>query len=340
MRAQVLRLLKERACSSFISGEEMARTFSVSRTAIWKTINSLQSAGYRIESSPRLGYRLLEVPDLLYPEELWGEMQTGIIAAAPDFLHHYRRLESTSETLKAMAERRAPEGTVVIAEEQTRGRGRMGRTWASPHARGIWMSVLFRPSLEPSGTPLFTLFSAVAVVKSLKKLLPNLEAGIKWPNDILASSRKICGILTEMKAEADLLHYVVTGIGINVNTRREEFPPDLQDTATSVYLESGRTEFPRAVLAAKILEELDRAYRDFLDGGPAPVIAAWKEHELTLGKNIAIQNPGERCCGRAVDLDESGALIVEDEKGSRRLFRAGEVTLSREARAPRKKEKE
>lgn len=327
MRERVLNILKKKDGSSYVSGEEMARALSVSRTSIWKAVNSLQVAGYRIESSPRLGYRLVESPDLLYPEELAGSMQTQTVAPVKEYIVHYHSLASTNETLKKMAEEGAPEGTVVLAEEQTKGRGRLGRSWSSPPGRGIWMSVLFRPSIEPAGSSLFTLFIAVAVVKSIKELLPESKAGIKWPNDILSSSRKLCGILTELKAEADLLHFVVAGIGVNVNTRKDEFPPELQGTATSLYQESGGKEFSRAVLTAKILEEIDRFYLKFLSEGTKPIVEAWKKHDLTLGKEITVQTPRESFHGRAVDIDKNGGLLVEGGKGDRRIFWAGEVTL-------------
>jgi len=326
MREKILALLKEKS-PSFVSGAEMAGRLSVSRTAVWKNVNLLQADGYRIERSPRLGYRLQEVPDLLYPLEFAGDLETKIIAAERRLIHYHRQVDSTAEVIKKLAEKGAPEGTIVLAEEQTGGRGRMGRSWYSPFAGGIWLHILLRPPLTPAQTPLLTLLASVAVTKAIRRLLPHVEAGIKWPNDVLVRGRKVCGILTELKAEPDIIHYVITGIGINVNIDAGKFRTELKDTATSLYLENKNNRVSRQKLTAFVLEEMDTFYRQYLSAGSLPVIEEWKKYSITLGEEVTIKNVLDVFWGKAVDVDSSGALVVEGKNGLRRHFQAGEVTL-------------
>jgi BirA family biotin operon repressor/biotin-[acetyl-CoA-carboxylase] ligase len=329
MRTKIIKLLKDKR-PAYISGEEMAGMFAVSRTSIWKNIRALQADGYRIEGSPRRGYRLVGIPDLLLPAEIAGELQTEIIASSPEKIIHYRQLDSTNNALKKLAEKGAPEGTVVLAEEQSQGRGRLGRSWSSPFGKGIYLSILLKPPLAPQETQLLTLLAAVAVAKSILLNLPGLAVGIKWPNDLLIHNRKVCGILTELKAEADLLHYLVIGIGLNVNTRKEDFPADLQSSATSLFLENNKQlVLRRHKLAASLLREMDSSYLDYFKSGPGAVISEWKKYNVTLGKEVTIKTVKENYSGFAVDLDVNGALIVEDAKGHKKRFSSGEVSLEK-----------
>lgn len=326
MRWKILELLRVQS-PEHLSGEEMAHHFRVSRTAIWKNVQSLQSAGYRIEGSTRLGYRLLESPDLLYPAEIVPEPATEMIAASPKQIHHHQKVGSTNNILKQLAGEGAPEGTVVIAEEQTTGRGRLGRAWHTPRSKGIWISILFRPPLAPQEAPFFTLLAACAVARAIKTNLPALDPGIKWPNDLLLHGRKFCGILTEMKAEADLLHYIVTGIGINVNCKKEDFPEELQTNATSLYLANKKKNVSRQKLARDLLREIDLLYQNFLAAGSMPILTAWREHNITLGRTVEIKTLQGGYQGKALDIDADGALLVEDEHGTIRRFLAGEIAL-------------
>lgn len=305
----------------------MANLLAVSRTSVWKNIQSLQSDGYGIEGSPRLGYRLLNIPDFLYPAEITGSLKSKIIGSKPELIYHYHQVESTNTSLKNLADKDAPEGTIVVTEEQIGGKGRLGRSWSSPAGKGIWLSLLLRPPLSPQDTPLFTLLAATAVVKSIKKILPDLPVGIKWPNDLLINNRKVCGILTELKAEAEILHYLVIGIGINVNFREKDFLPELRKIATSLYLENGCKNVSRQKLTAVLLHELDNSYADFLSAGPRSIIGQWKKENITLGRNVVIKTVQGILEGKAVDLDEDGSLIVEEKSGIRKHFYAGEVTL-------------
>ncbi len=327
MRSRVLELLKKYQ-PDFVSGETIARELSVSRTAVWKAIHYWQDKDYLIESSPRLGYRLLQAPGWLYPVEMEGKLQSKLIGMPVEKMHHFLSLESTNETLKQLAEKGASEGTVVLAEEQTRGKGRLGRSWSSPRGKGIWLSVLLKPAVFPQEVPVFTLLAALAVSRAIRMNHPELKAGIKWPNDILVHEKKACGILTELKAETDRIHYLVAGIGLNADQEEEDFPPDLAPSATSIYLESGK-KADRLQLAADMINQLDHAYHQFCSQGARPIIKAWKEHSITLGRKVTISHPAGDYPGKAVDISADGALVVEKEDGTRKHFHAGEVTLRR-----------
>lgn len=328
MKEIILKLLKN-AAPSHLSGEEIAGKLKTSRTAVWKNIKSLQKSGYNVEGSPRLGYRLLETPDLLYAAEISEGLRTGIIAKRPGLIYHFMQVDSTNNRLKELAEEGAPEGTVVVAEEQTGGKGRLGRTWISPRSKGIWFSVLFKPSKPLEEISVFTLLTAVAVARSINNKFPGIDAGIKWPNDILIKGRKVCGILTELKAEADRLHYLITGIGLNFNSTDNDFPPELKGQATSILLENnGQPLLPRKELAGEILREMDGMYQKYLTSGTGEILLQWKALSITLGREISIQNLGETFSGRALDIDQYGALIVAGNDGKKKRFVAGEITTS------------
>ncbi len=329
MRSRVLKLLKQKK-PGYVSGEVMAGELSVSRTAVWKAINSLQAEGYRIEGSPRRGYRLLQVPDRLYPAELAEWLQGETIGVPAEKIHYFPSLESTNETLKKIAEEGAPEGTIVLAEEQTRGKGRLGRSWSSPRGKGIWLSVLLKPAVFPQEAPVFTLIAAVTITRALNGTYAHMNAGIKWPNDILIREKKVCGILTELKAETDRLHYLVIGIGLNANQASEDFPPELESTATSLYLESSE-KADRLALTASVINELDHLYTTYRSQGTGPIIQEWKNSSMTLGRRVSVSQPaGSFFTGKAIDIREDGALVVQGADGTQKHFHAGEVTLKKQ----------
>ncbi len=327
MRTEILHLLKKSRPVP-LSGEAIARRLGVSRTAVWKNIRSLQQMGYAISGSPRRGYVLLQVPDLLYPAELTARLNTKLIAPALSSICHLPSADSTNNVLKKMAEEGAPEGTVVVAEYQETGRGRMGRSWSSPAGKGIYYSLLLRPEIPPQKTSPFTLLAAAAVCQGISSVLPRLSPGIKWPNDVLLNGRKVCGILCEIKAETDLVHYLIIGIGINVNTGPEDLPPALRDTAISLKLANNGVEVPRAAVAAAVLQHFDELYQEYREKGAAPLLDRWRAYNVTLGRRVTIISPGDTFSGTARELDQEGALVVEGEKGKKRRFLAGEVILA------------
>jgi BirA family biotin operon repressor/biotin-[acetyl-CoA-carboxylase] ligase len=315
-------LALRRAGGKFLSGEELSRLLGVSRTAVWKAVQSLREEGYNIISRARQGYRLEGIPDLLLPAEIsWG-LETQWLGRN---IYYKDTLASTNELAKELARQGVEEGTLVIAEEQGEGRGRRGRSWYSPRGQGLLFSLILRPPLQPAQAPQLTFLAAVAVAETLRKEL-GLEAGIKWPNDIYIRGRKVAGILTELSAELDRVNFVIMGIGVNVNTPLEDFPPSLQEGATSLQAEAGRA-LSRAALLQKILLQIESWYKVFLQDGFPPLRRRWKELAFVLGKEVQVIGPRETFSGLAVDVDEFGALLVQVGGGQVRRVLAGDVSL-------------
>lgn len=320
MRKEILDLLKK-AGDTYISGEEIATRLGVSRTAVWKHIKELRRAGYDIVSQSRSGYALKSSPDVLTPAELAPLMETELLGKK---LIYHEETRSTNEDAKVAANDGAPDGTVVVTEFQGTGHGRLSRGWFCPKGEGVLFSVILRPtSFLPQEAPKCTLLAAVAVARAIRGL--GLDVGIKWPNDILAGGRKLVGILTEMSAEMERIHYIVIGTGINVNIAAEEFSPEIQDTATSLSILAGHTIDRRALLAA-ILREMEALYFAVQREGFAPVFAAWRELSVTLGQDVRVLGVNETFEGTAADIDETGALLVDTPSGRRRVL-AGDVSI-------------
>jgi BirA family biotin operon repressor/biotin-[acetyl-CoA-carboxylase] ligase len=317
----VLAFLAE-AGDEFVSGEAISDKLGLTRAAVWKHVESLRSHGYRIDAVPARGYRLAEVPDRLTALELRPLLNTHDLGQV---LHAYEELPSTSDRAKELADEGAEHGTVVVAEAQTAGRGRRGRTWASPARRNLYFSVVLRPDLPPARAPEITLVASVALCDALRQA--GVQAGIKWPNDLLASGRKIAGILTELAAEPDRVHWIVLGAGVNVNARREDFPEELRAEATSVLLERGQAA-PRALLAAACFTSLEEWLDRHAEEGFGPVREAWRERSVTLGREVIVRADGREIAGTAEDIDETGALLVRSRAGLERIL-AGDVTLLR-----------
>lgn len=320
MKKTILEMLRN-AGGKFVSGEGIAEKLKVSRTAIWKHIQSLRKRGYTISSSERLGYKLDETPDLLLPEIIQYGLQTELIAAENRIVYK-NSVDSTNELAKKLASDGAADGTIIVAEEQTGGKGRLQRNFFSPKEKGIWFSVILRPQCTPKDAPKFTLMAAVAVVKMLERF--NLQAKIKWPNDILYDGRKLVGILTEMSAEIDHVNYIVVGTGINVNLRREEFPADIREIAASLSEMAGEN-LSRVEIFRALLEEIDKLYinYDFDE-----IFKLWRQYNITLGKKVTVLSAesGDIFTGQAVDIDAEGALIVDTADG-RKIVYAGDVSI-------------
>ena len=322
MRMMIVEMLKK-AGENFVSGETIAGELGVSRTAIWKHIQKLRESGYQIISSERCGYKLKNAPDLLLPSEIQIGLNTKIIGKE---MHYYPVIDSTNRRAKSLAYHGASEGTIVVAEEQTGGKGRLERKYFSPYGKGIWFTTVLRPNVSPNRAPQFTLMAAVAVAEAMKRL--NLKAEIKWPNDILFDGRKLVGILTEMTCELGKINYVVVGIGINVNINREEFPEDIRPIAASLSEMNGEP-LSRVKFFRMLLEDLDKIYRRVIESGFDEVFALWKEYNITLGKNVRVistVNNEKTFIGKAIDLNHDGALIIETADGLRTVY-AGDVSI-------------
>lgn len=320
MRAKILQLL--RVCDGYLSGEDISRQLHVSRTAIWKHMQALKQEGYDIESHSRLGYRLRHAPDLLLPEEIRSRLTTAKLGQG--LIYYFPELESTNNEAKKLAAAGCPEGTIILAEAQVSGRGRLARGWFSPFAKGIWLSIVLRPPFHPQEAPKCTMMAAVAVNKAIKRIA-GVESGIKWPNDILFQGKKIVGILTEMSAEMDAINHVVLGMGINVNIEQQDFPEELAAIATSVAVAAGHP-VSRLELLAAILEELEEVYRQAVEEGFADIFRQWRSHSVTLGQSVNVLGINNQFSGVAIDIDNDGALLVKTEQGIERVI-AGDVSI-------------
>ncbi|HVP65766.1 MAG TPA: biotin--[acetyl-CoA-carboxylase] ligase [Anaeromyxobacteraceae bacterium] len=317
----VLAFLAE-AADEYVSGEAISDKLGLSRAAVWKHVRSLRSRGYRIDAAPARGYRLAEIPDRLGALEVKPLLNTHDLGQV---LHCREELESTSDLAKELAEQGAAHGEVVIAERQTAGRGRRGRSWSSPAGKNLYLSAVLRPELPPQRAAELTLVASLAVCDACRQA--GVDAGIKWPNDVLVGGRKVAGILTELAAEPDVVHWVVVGIGVNLNAGREDFPEEIRDEATSLAIERGQP-VPRALFAAALLSLLEQWLDRHAEEGFEAVRRAWRERSATLGRSVRVEVDGGEVDGVADDLDESGALLVRSESGLVRVV-AGDVRLLR-----------
>jgi BirA family biotin operon repressor/biotin-[acetyl-CoA-carboxylase] ligase len=302
------------------SGAEVARRLGLSRAAVWKKVERLREQGYAIEAAAGKGYRLLGMTDRLLPAEVRRHFDPKILLG--DIVHH-ECLDSTNRLAADLARAGAAEGTVVLAEQQTAGRGRLGRTWTSPARVNLYCSVILRPSLPPTAVPVVTLVAAVAVAEAIEDTIATPPA-IKWPNDVLLDGRKAVGILTELEAEAERVRFAVLGIGVNVNARRDDFPPDLRRKATSLAVAAG-APVDRVAFTGRLLTRLDRAYERFCREGFAPLREFYERHHCLPGRAVNVAG-ARRLAGIARGIDDDGALLVECDGRIERVF-AGEVTL-------------
>ncbi|HJC23664.1 MAG TPA: biotin--[acetyl-CoA-carboxylase] ligase [Candidatus Eisenbergiella merdavium] len=317
-KTEVLTLL--RASGDYLSGQELCGRLGVSRTAVWKIINQLKEEGYEIEAVPNRGYRLLASPDLLGESEIQSRLHTRW--AGKNLI--FRPVTgSTNIDAKAAAEEGAPEGTLVVTERQEAGRGRRGRGWDSPEGCNLYFTLLLRPGCTPDQACMLTLVMALAVTKAVRKL--GVDAGIKWPNDIVVSGKKVCGILTEMSAEPDFIHYVVIGTGINVN--QESFPEEISATATSLRLEKGE-RIGRAGLLSAVMEQFESAYQTFCSTWDLSALTAeYESMLLNKDRPVRVLDPKGEFEGTARGINEKGELLVERRDGRLACVYAGEVSV-------------
>ena len=317
MEDKILKIFS-RHRDAYVSGEDISKELGVSRASIWKHIETLRDLGYEIEASPHLGYKLIARPDRLIPEELKDNLKTKLLGKK---ILAYKSLDSTNDTAYYLAENGEKEGTVVIAEQQKKGKGRQGRHWASPKG-GIYLSCIVKPDIEPKEVAKITLVSAVAVCASIREIA-NVPAMIKWPNDIIIKKKKVCGILTEMKAEQDRVDFVIVGIGVNVDMPIKLLPKE----AISLIKESDN-RLSKVDLAKKILENLEHYLILFKEDGFDKIRDEWRHLSTTLGQNVRIYCHDKKIEGQALDVDEDGALVVRLESGFQRRVLSGDVVIA------------
>lgn len=323
-REAVLAAIRERQ-DEWVSGEALSQYLKVSRTTIWKQVKTLQAEGYEIETSPKKGYRLSELPDILSAEEVGRGLKTEVFGRENYF--YLSETDSTNKYAKQLAAQGYPEGTLVVAERQTAGRGRRGRQWHSEPGQAIFMSLILRPSLPLKELSRITLFIAVAVVETLERF--GIKSGIKWPNDVLINGRKIAGILTEAVTDMDGIEYIVTGIGLNVNNRIEDFPEEIRSIPTTIREEAGHC-VSRVEVLQEFLWQLETSYRQLLSGGFNEILEKVRSLSLVIGRDIKIDSVNGITTGRAIDIDNNGFLMVRDAQGDIHNVMSGEILFKAE----------
>ncbi len=312
--------LFSQAPDSFLSGGRLSTELGVSRTAVWKHISSLREAGYEIEAVPSRGYRLLQSPDTLRPEAIQAGLNCSRVASQ---VRCFDQTDSTNLQACRLGDAGEAEGLVVVADQQSAGKGRMGRQWISPPGVNLYASILLRPSIPPFDAPQLTFLSAVAVCRAIRHCT-DLQATVKWPNDILLNGAKVAGLLNEMSSETDRVNYVVLGVGVNLNMTADLFPADLRYPATSLVLELGKP-VSRLAFTRELLRQVDTLYQDFLANGHEPVMAAWSELCDLTGKSVSVDCNSQIIQGTMVGLNEDGALLVRTAAGKIENIYAGDV---------------
>jgi BirA family biotin operon repressor/biotin-[acetyl-CoA-carboxylase] ligase len=319
---KILKVLRA-SPGEYISSEELCKDAGISRAAIWKRMEALREEGYEIEASPHLGYRFISAPDSLIPDELkWG-LKAKVFGK--DIIA-YKKVDSTNDVAYSLAEKGMKEGTVIVSEEQASGKGRHGRKWVSPPKGGIYISFILRPEIMPNEIPRITLLAAVAAARAIRDF-SGLSALIKWPNDILLNGRKVCGILTEMKAEPDAVDFIILGIGINVNTPAESLPKVATSLREALAGSGRRDRLSRVELAKRLIECLEEEYVSLKKNGFGPIIEEWKELSDIIGSRIKVTTYNRTFEGQAHDIDQDGSLVVRRERGQMEKISSGDVTI-------------
>ncbi|RLF28746.1 MAG: biotin--[acetyl-CoA-carboxylase] ligase [Thermoplasmata archaeon] len=314
MRRRLLSLLREDA---FVSGEKLADILGVSRAAVWKQVTILRKKGYIIDSVRNKGYRLVSKPDIPYPEEVMDSLHTRVVGRR---IFHFKTLSSTNVFARKLIGDGVEEGTVVVADTQYEGRGRMNRKWFSPEG-GLWFSVVLYPNIPPHRAMLLTMAASVGVAEGIKHVT-GIKLAIKWPNDLLTNEgKKICGILTEIDAEIDRINSAVVGIGINVNN---ELPESLRNQATTLTQTIG-SKISRVQILRSIIKSFDENYSKIIDGDPDFVHRKWRCFSNMLNCRIKVVDGTRIATGMVVDVDENGCLLLENTRGEILRIRNGDV---------------
>lgn len=318
MPSDILRTLKE--AGGYVSGEKISRELGLSRAAVWKKIKSLRAMGFVINATPSLGYLFVRSPDLSAEDimsDINGEFWKSVSL--------YQKVGSTNELAAGLPVDHPDSGAaLIIADRQEKGKGRLGRAWISPPGMNIYMSIVFRPGLPPRNAPLLTVAASLASAIAIRNET-GLEIGIKWPNDLVVSGRKLGGILTEVRSDPDKILTSIVGIGINVNSGPSRFPAELRDTATSVKIETGRT-FQRGRIISAVMREFEKQYGLLMRAETATVIRAWKNLSATIGRTVRVTMGTEVMIGVAEDIDDEGMLLLRLASGALRRINSGDLT--------------
>jgi BirA family biotin operon repressor/biotin-[acetyl-CoA-carboxylase] ligase len=319
-RSRLIAILSEHH-EKYISGQEISKALDISRNSVWKHMKALEKDGYEIEGVPRKGYRIMKHPDKVSDNTIkWG-LHTNWLGQA---IIHKQSVPSTQLLIHEAAREGADHGTVAIADEQTKGRGRLNRTWYSAGNKGMWLSMLLRPEILPQQAPQLTLLTAT-VLADVIKAHTTLNPRIKWPNDILLNNKKAAGILTEMQAEQDQIQYIVIGIGFNMNQHKEDLSEDIESTATSLHIETGR-EWPLTAFIQQFLEAFEIAYERFIQNGFREVKTKWESYGFKIGEKIKITNQQQEREAIFFGIADDGALQIKDEANKVSKIYSGEIS--------------
>ena len=319
MKEKILNILQD--ADDYISGQYLCEMMGVSRTAVWKYIRQLQEEGYVIDAVKNRGYCLKACGDILSAHELNRHMATRWLGKN---FHYYDSIDSTNLEAKRLADGGAPEGTLVVADCQERGRGRLGRVWTSPAGCGLWMSMILKPSFPAAQASMVTLVTAMAVREAIEDTA-GLQLQIKWPNDLVVQGKKVCGILTEMSMEEGRISFIVPGIGINVNNNH--FPEELCEKAISLFMLTG-SKVNRAALAAAVCRSFEKYYEDFLEKGNLSGIKdTYNDHLVNRNQQIVISDGAGSFTCISEGINENGALMVQKEDGTKEAISSGEVSV-------------
>ena len=306
----------------YLSGQELANLLGCSRTAIWKHIEGLRKDGFILEAVRKKGYRIIGVPEKIVSDKILFGLNTSFVGKN---IHFEESVDSTQNIAQKLALDGAKEGTLVLAEEQLGGRGRLERIWHSPKYKGIWMSLILRPNIPMMKAPQLTLLTAVAVVQGIQEVT-GVQADIKWPNDLLINGKKLTGILTEVQADSDRIHSLIIGIGINVNQQLEDYPDELQDIATSLYIET-KNSWDRSNIIQEIMRHMEKLYILYLEKGFYPIKLLWESYSVSIGKKVIASTLNGSLKGTAKGITEDGVLLLEDETGTVHSIYSADILL-------------
>jgi BirA family biotin operon repressor/biotin-[acetyl-CoA-carboxylase] ligase len=319
MQERILEFLKKK--QDYVSGEEMSHRFGITRQGLWKHIQELKEKGYEIIAVPHVGYKLVHFPDRLFPAEIGHSLTTSCVGKK---IFYFDEVTSTMDKATELALQGAPEGSVVVAECQTKGRGRLGRRWLSPKHKGLYFSLVLRPEISPGQAAVITLLVAVSLCEAIRAAC-GIEVSIKWPNDLLAHHKKFGGILTELNAEMDQIRFINVGVGLNVNNDHKSLLP-----GTTSLKELKKVSVNRVELLQEALRHIDELYSLFQKQGSGPVIERWREHAITLGRRVRVTvHHQDEIEGEAIDIDSDGGLLLRKDSGFIQKVTAGDVVHCR-----------
>lgn len=307
-----------------VSGQEFANEFGLSRTAIWKYIKEFEEEGYEIVSIRKKGYVLIASPDRVNAANIQKQLKTKRYGRN---VRYYESCATTQSIAHDAAQNGEPDGTLIVSEEQTAGKGRLSRPWSSTARKGVWMSLIIRPALMPQQAPQMTLVAAVAIVRAIEEVM-KIEATIKWPNDILIDGKKMTGILTELQSDPDRVKAIIIGIGMNINHDMDDFPEEIRDIATSLKLQSGK-EVDRALLIAEILSFLELYTEMYEKHGFSPIKLLWEGYSNTAGKRIKAVMLNETLEGVALGISEEGLLELKLDDGTIRAIYSADIIIEK-----------